>query len=986
MNSQTLVSKIIGLSVALVLITSTLVGSVYYWSYGKDLKEQKFEATKKEANLLTPLLENHYKKIEEDLKLLQNFGVLKKMFFAPIGEIRREMDQLATGLINARSDLYSITLIEPENKQILYSLDQESALKLYQDAVYRDGKEWPKWFLQQEEERLKKMGFEQFNDPQLNFKKIYDQPYYITPIHLLRNNKQEVSGKRLPVNKVFFAVRGKLGNAKENSILGYVCLTYQLRDLFRAIDSEKGPHKELYLTNRQGEYLMHPDSEKTFAFEFGKNQRIYTDFVTTGQFFKDGSVKETTVYPQLAQSEQIIHLKKIQISGLKGEEDSFLVLGLQLLHDNSLQNFRNVRRESIIYALCFAGLVAIGAYYYTRYITRNLNKIARAAKDYAEGKTQVDIFVNSNDEIGTLATTFAHLIHNINERTKRLKKSEERSRRAKEFAEEMSKTKTLLLRNVRQQKSQIENFSKEKDDLLAVVSHDLKNPLAVIESSMNLLMEEENSVHLPDVARDLIRRSRNSAKFALNLITDLLDLARLEGGMKLVLDSTNISKLINECAENFHLMAKDKAIKLVTEFDDHYQLKVDKSRLAQVINNIIGNAIKFTPTNGQITIKNYLKKEDNTEWIYIAIADTGRGIPTDKLEFIFDKFQQAQSHDREIGTGLGLAICKNIAKLHSGDVSVQSEVGKGSTFFIKIPYLEGKILAPNTTVEQSLPAITPPPIQLPPDGINLAGKTVLLVDDSADAVEVLRLKLLKHQANVLYAENGQAALEIIETLIPSLIVLDLEMPVMNGIETLGHIRRKHSAHALPVMIYSSKATKETVDFFKLEANTFANKRDKMDSVLLKINGLINRGEILKDVSKIADTNPPQFSTIALIDDSEDIHQLFRIFLKTSGHNIVHAENIQQGLQKVQENAAIDLIFLDMNLPDGLGADFLQQARNKIENLPPIIGITGSISENDLQENLKLGFCEIIDKRINKARLLELISKHQRKSKATPKAA
>ncbi len=968
-----MISKIIALSVGLVLLTSTLVGSIYYWSYGQDLTEQKFQAIKKEANLLSPFLETHYINIQSDLKLLQSFSSLQKIFENPYGGNRRELEEMVSGVINGRPDLYSVTFIEASDKKILFSMDQDQAIKYHQEQIYREGKELPKWFQDQEEDKLRKSTFELYNDPMLDFKKIYDHPYFITPVHLLRNQKMEITGKRLPVNKVYFAVRKKGYRLQDGEILGHICLTYQLRDLMARLFKEKGPHKEIYLTNHLGEYLMHPDPERTFQFEFGKSHRIYTDFVTTGQFFKDASVKENTVYPQLSKSEQIIHLKKIWQN--PNDQNNFLVLGIKLLQDESLASFKTVRHQTIVYALCFAFLVAIGAYFYTRYLTRNLNKIAHAAKEYAAGKTQVDIFINSNDEIGTLATTFAHLIHTVNERTKRLKKSEERSRRAKEFAEEMSKSKTQLLSNLRQQKTQIENFSKEKDDLLAVVSHDLKNPLAVIESSMNLLMEEENSIHLPDLARDLIRRSRNSAKFALNLITDLLDLARLEGGMKLVHGPTNISNLINECVENFHLMAKDKSIRLLTDFAATYEVSVDRARLAQVINNIIGNAIKFTPNKGQIVVKSYVATErngeENKDWLYIAISDNGRGIPKDKLASIFDKFQQTQTHDREIGTGLGLAICKNIAHLHEGDVSVSSEIGKGSTFFIKLPFLEGKILTASAAAEASSPAL-----QLPAPILNFAGKTLLLVDDSAEAVEILRLKLLKLQANVLYAENGREALKILETIRPDLLVLDLEMPVMNGIDTLLQVRRKFSISELPVIIYSSKATQETIDFFHMEANAYANKREKVEQVLHKISSLLvatQKGSQLSPAN-----NSPPGSTIVLIDDSEDIHQLFRIFLKSSGHRTMHAENIAQGLKLVQENPEVDLIFLDMNLPDGLGADFIQQAKQLPLKLAPVIGITGSISEKSLQENLKVGFCEIIDKRINKLRLMQLISQHARK--------
>lgn len=226
-----------------------------------------------------------------------------------------------------------------------------------------------------------------------------------------------------------------------------------------------------------------------------------------------------------------------------------------------------------------------------------------------------------------------------------------------------------------------------KESFIANVTHELRTPLIAIDKSVKLLLSGEPGALAPAQKQFLDIAERNLKRLS-NLINDLLDISKLESGkMTLNCKPSSIEKIISDVAQSFESWAGTKAITIVKQIQKDLPLvSVDVDRIIQVFNNLIGNAIKFTPQGGTITLS--AKKEDNA--VQLGVVDTGIGIAKEDLNKIFDKFYQSgQRAANEIsGTGLGLSIAKEIVDLHKGSIRVESELGKGTKFIITLP-LEG---------------------------------------------------------------------------------------------------------------------------------------------------------------------------------------------------------------------------------------------------------------------------------------------------------
>ncbi len=231
--------------------------------------------------------------------------------------------------------------------------------------------------------------------------------------------------------------------------------------------------------------------------------------------------------------------------------------------------------------------------------------------------------------------------------------------------------------------SELSELNALKTEYISIASHDLRSPISQIMGLAQLLLK--NKRYTPtEPQKKLIERILESAEFQLSLVSDLLDITRVEtGNMKLELELSDINSLIKKSVESVEELIKNKGIKLtIHEFDELRLVKIDSLKILQVINNLLGNAIKFTGEGGTIDIKVIIEEGTLT----FSITDTGLGIKEEELPNIFEKFNKYRKQGTmgEKGTGLGLSICKKLIELHKGEIGVKSEYGKGSTFFFKI--------------------------------------------------------------------------------------------------------------------------------------------------------------------------------------------------------------------------------------------------------------------------------------------------------------
>lgn len=266
--------------------------------------------------------------------------------------------------------------------------------------------------------------------------------------------------------------------------------------------------------------------------------------------------------------------------------------------------------------------------------------------------------------------------------------SQERELTDKSLAVERKTTDTEVRSASNKLSAEVKEHSKTKfslttrDEFLAIVSHDLRNPIGAVSSCMEVLLEEPNVRNFDAETKGWIEMAKRNADSALRLIRDILDMERIvEGKLQISVGNFEIGKIIRESIESFAQTAISKNLILrFIPMAAPCDITCDRDRVLQVLSNLIGNALKFTPDGGKIV----LRAEKSDDVITISVSDTGAGIPEEKKLKIFEKFAQIGSKDRR-GLGLGLHISKMLVEAHGGSLWVDSKLGNGSTFYFSIP-------------------------------------------------------------------------------------------------------------------------------------------------------------------------------------------------------------------------------------------------------------------------------------------------------------
>jgi signal transduction histidine kinase/ActR/RegA family two-component response regulator len=351
--------------------------------------------------------------------------------------------------------------------------------------------------------------------------------------------------------------------------------------------------------------------------------------------------------------------------------------------------------------------------------------------------------------------------------------------------EASNRTKDELLMREQMIRAQAEAANRAKDEFLSILSHELRTPLNAILGWSTML--RQRTLSEDKVVRALETIERN-AKSQAQLIEDILDISRIiTGKLRLQVRPVNLVPVIESAIDSLHLAAEAKSIRLQSVLDSEAgPLLGDAARLQQVVWNLLSNALKFTPKDGRVEIR----LERVNSHLEITVSDTGPGISSDFLPFVFDRFRQHDSTTTRSygGLGLGLAIVRQLVELHGGTVTVVSPgIGQGTTFTVKLPVM---IHAPashpeplNSIVEANRRVEASP---------TLEGLKILVVDDEADARELLSTILQKYSADVIAVASVNEALTIIETATdrsPDVLVSDIGMPDEDGYSLIRKLRQ-----------------------------------------------------------------------------------------------------------------------------------------------------------------------------------------------------
>ena len=327
----------------------------------------------------------------------------------------------------------------------------------------------------------------------------------------------------------------------------------------------------------------------------------------------------------------------------------------------------------------------------------------------------------------------------------------------------------------------------QKDRLFSILSHDLRSPFTSILGFCEILLSEHESLSDAE-QKEFLGHIENSARQQMALLNKLLDWSRLETGrIKFDVTDVDLSATVNTSISSHLGIAKKKEITLQSTLPPHMMTRGDGTMIAQVFNNLISNALKFTPAHGLISIDLVESKED--QWI-LAVKDTGAGIPKSDFGKIFkieEKYTRKGLGGEE-GTGLGLSVVHQIVKKHSGSITFESEVGEGTVFYLHLPRLMEDM-----------------------------ERSILVVDDD-EGVRVLHSRFLKRifpDSRIIQASDGKEGLELAKRCRPRIIVTDYSMPEMNGFDFLNLLRQEETTKEIPVFVITGKDSTASSEAMRL---------------------------------------------------------------------------------------------------------------------------------------------------------------------------
>ncbi len=381
----------------------------------------------------------------------------------------------------------------------------------------------------------------------------------------------------------------------------------------------------------------------------------------------------------------------------------------------------------------------------------------------------------------TFCTTLA-LIISLKQEQQRLKTEVQRSKD--------------LARQAQKASEQAMQAAEAKANFLATMSHEIRTPMNSV-LGMLYLMEESD---LSEEQREFAAIGRSSADSLMRIIDDILDFSKYEqGSFTLEEVEFDFSEFIKECLEPFKAPAQSKGVELSLQINENLPSEIigDPARYRQLITNLISNALKFT-SEGRILVKVDLVKENDKQQLLIVVADSGTGIEPKALEHIFERFSQADtSITRKYGgTGLGLAICKTLVEAMDGEIGVDTIMGEGSSFWMKLPFIAAENEQGKSPVNKASPD----------EKVFIMPLNILVAEDNMNNQFLIRKMLEANSHHVTCVDDGLQAVELAATMEFDVILMDLQMPVLDGLGAAQEIRKLHQPYgSIPIYAVSANA-------------------------------------------------------------------------------------------------------------------------------------------------------------------------------------
>ncbi|HJL05994.1 MAG TPA: response regulator [Polyangiaceae bacterium LLY-WYZ-15_(1-7)] len=493
------------------------------------------------------------------------------------------------------------------------------------------------------------------------------------------------------------------------------------------------------------------------------------------------------------------------------------------------------------------------------------------------------------------------------------------------LAADLAKAKRVAEERARE----VEEAARLKSEFLANFSHEIRTPLNGIIGYVDLLSREEGERLTAHGRRDL-STIRKNAKTLLALINDILDLSKIEAGqVDVVKEHVEVRTILDECAATVREYLKGKEVELRVRVSDAAETAfTDGLKLRQIALNLLSNAAKFTEL-GEITATAEAEGKD----LILTIEDTGVGIPEDQVRHIFEKFRQVDGSFTRTkgGTGLGLAIVRELSRILDGDVDVKSQIGRGTTFSIRLAGAIEEGVAPRKKKDSSEPAI---------QSLDRPAR-VLVVDDDPMVQQLVASRLKEDGTTVLVAPDGVEALRLVREEHPDVVLLDIRLPKLDGWSVLSTVKADPALRHIPVVILSVE--EERGRGFSLGAFEYLVKPVEPDRLAGVVGAAIT----------------PSAGEVLVVDDDSDTREMVRRRLEKEGFAVSEAGNGEDALLRIRVSPP-GLLVLDLMMPGMDGFEVLQRVRAAEHDFPVVV-LTGKDLTAEDRQTLTAGFASVIRK-------------------------